>query len=408
METPSAEPSESSPITNTTKEIYDWRAIKFHATGSEYFRIWIVNLVLSIFTLGIYSAWATVRSRRYLYGNVEVAESRFDFHGKPLSILIGRIIAVILLLAWVQGDYLHYSVPLIALGVIIVFFPWFLTRAISFKLRNTSLRNLRFNFLGSTAKAYSAFWVYLVLAAALIAIIGYVFYSVTLGVDPDAVSEMDFASAMMVLGAMGLFVLSLAFLFPAFVCDLRRFTADYSSYGNHQFSVRLSKGHFIGIFWAALLILIITSLVVGALTFKPLMNLVAGVEDESSRKTLVLLAMGMSFYFIFYICFLVAQAFWQAKTFNLVFESLELANVKFRSGLKALPLAGILLSNTILIILTLGFAFPWAKVRLMRYKMQAIEYQGSADVFSGVGESDNSALGDEVGEAFDLDFGLGI
>lgn len=40
-------------------------AITFSATGSEYFRIWIVNLLLSIVTLGIYSAWAKVRRNRY-------------------------------------------------------------------------------------------------------------------------------------------------------------------------------------------------------------------------------------------------------------------------------------------------------------------------------------------------------
>ena len=35
--------------------------VRFVGTGSEYFRIWIVNLLLTIVTLGIYSAWAKVR-----------------------------------------------------------------------------------------------------------------------------------------------------------------------------------------------------------------------------------------------------------------------------------------------------------------------------------------------------------
>ena len=36
-------------------------AFSFTGSGSEYFRIWIVNLFLSIVTLGVYSAWAKVR-----------------------------------------------------------------------------------------------------------------------------------------------------------------------------------------------------------------------------------------------------------------------------------------------------------------------------------------------------------
>ena len=44
---------------------------RFQFTGKtgEYFGIWIVNLFLTIVTLGIYSAWAKVRKKRYFYAN---------------------------------------------------------------------------------------------------------------------------------------------------------------------------------------------------------------------------------------------------------------------------------------------------------------------------------------------------
>lgn len=48
----------------------------FTGTGSEYFRIWIVNLLLSIVTLGIYSAWAKVRRMKYFYRNTRLNDSR--------------------------------------------------------------------------------------------------------------------------------------------------------------------------------------------------------------------------------------------------------------------------------------------------------------------------------------------
>ncbi|MFB1034562.1 MAG: DUF898 family protein, partial [Sinobacterium sp.] len=35
--------------------------VKFLGKTGEFFSIWIVNLLLTIVTLGIYSAWATVR-----------------------------------------------------------------------------------------------------------------------------------------------------------------------------------------------------------------------------------------------------------------------------------------------------------------------------------------------------------
>src|SRR5277367_71111 len=74
--------------------------VHFTGRGAEYFGIWIVNLLLTIVTLGIYSAWAKVRRLQYFYRHTEVAASSFDFHGSPTRILIGRVIALGMLLAY--------------------------------------------------------------------------------------------------------------------------------------------------------------------------------------------------------------------------------------------------------------------------------------------------------------------
>ncbi len=66
----------------------------FGGSAGEYFRIWIVNLLLSIVTLGIYSAWAKVRRLRYFYGNTFLDRHNFDYHASPVRILIGRIIVL--------------------------------------------------------------------------------------------------------------------------------------------------------------------------------------------------------------------------------------------------------------------------------------------------------------------------
>ena len=41
--------------------------LTFSGTGGEYFGIWIVNILLSMATLGIYSAWAKVRRMQFFY-----------------------------------------------------------------------------------------------------------------------------------------------------------------------------------------------------------------------------------------------------------------------------------------------------------------------------------------------------
>ena len=129
----------------------------FSGSGNEYFRIWIVNLLLSVLTLGIYSAWAKVRTTRYLYGNTHVAGDSFEYHAQPLAILKGRIIAVTLLAAYVLSTQF---VPLAStvLAVLVAFAaPWFVVRALRFRAVMSSWRNVRFNFVGETGAAYGIY-----------------------------------------------------------------------------------------------------------------------------------------------------------------------------------------------------------------------------------------------------------
>src|SRR5262245_3784981 len=72
-------------------------ALGFDGSGSEYFRIWIVNLFLTLATLGVYSAWAKVRKARWFARHTLLLGDRFDFHGDPRRILLGRVVAIALL-----------------------------------------------------------------------------------------------------------------------------------------------------------------------------------------------------------------------------------------------------------------------------------------------------------------------
>src|SRR5262249_47509629 len=130
---------------------------EFRGDGGEYFGIWIVNLALTVVTLGIYSAWATVRTRRYFRGNTVLADHAFDYHASPVRILIGRAIAIGILVAYnisiaVSPYTLVFWGPLALLLI-----PWLIVSSLRFNARNTSYRNVRFNFTGTyggAAKAY--------------------------------------------------------------------------------------------------------------------------------------------------------------------------------------------------------------------------------------------------------------
>jgi len=127
--------------------------IIFTGKASEYFGIWIVNLLLSIVTLGVYSAWAKVRRIKYFYNNTLIENVGFDYHAKPISILKGRIIAFVLFALYAYGKS---SSPILA-GILVILFllalPWLIVRGSLFNARNTSHRGLRFDFKGTVSQA---------------------------------------------------------------------------------------------------------------------------------------------------------------------------------------------------------------------------------------------------------------
>lgn len=131
--------------------------LQFHGQGGEYFKIWIVNIFLTILTLGIYSAWAKVRNHRYFYSNTHIGNASFEYTAEPMAILKGRIVAVLFLVAFsLSGEF----IPILAVGLqllFIVLLPWLINRSMAFRNRNTVFRNVRFGFDGDYMGALKAF-----------------------------------------------------------------------------------------------------------------------------------------------------------------------------------------------------------------------------------------------------------
>lgn len=80
-------------------------ALAFHGTAHAYFRIWIENLCLTLLTLGVFSAWAKVRKKRFVYAHTTLDGTPFEYLGKPIPILKGRILAVAVFAAYYLSSH---------------------------------------------------------------------------------------------------------------------------------------------------------------------------------------------------------------------------------------------------------------------------------------------------------------
>jgi uncharacterized membrane protein YjgN (DUF898 family) len=132
-----------------------------HGKTTEFFTIWIVNLLLKAVTLGIYHFWAKTRVRRYLWTQTELDGERFEYHGRGLELFYGFLLAVIMIFSLMLavaliGSLAMEIMPGFFAVVMVLIYPTFvvlggmgLFGARRYMLSRTALRGVRFNQTGS-------------------------------------------------------------------------------------------------------------------------------------------------------------------------------------------------------------------------------------------------------------------
>jgi uncharacterized membrane protein YjgN (DUF898 family) len=131
----------------------------FHGTGGTLFGIYVVNLLLTIITLGFYYFWGKVKVWGYLLGQAEFEKDRFTYHGTGKELFVGFLKA--LLIFGVPIALLNFGPELMQLGgsgrmvatflvygVVLLLIPFAMVGARRYRLSRTSWRGIRFSFRG--------------------------------------------------------------------------------------------------------------------------------------------------------------------------------------------------------------------------------------------------------------------
>lgn len=333
---------------------------EFAGSGGEYFRIWIVNLLLSIITLGIYSAWAKVRREQYFHRNLLLDGSGFDYHGEAIAILKGRIIAFLLFIGVSVAQAFGPIPYLVAILALLPLVPWLVVRAFRFRAHNTSYRGLRLSFHGTYGEALKVF-------------LGY--------------------------GLLSMITLGLAF--PLFLRAQKTFVLNNLRFGGAQFRCAVGVWPFYRTFLLPIAAMI---LLIAAIGFAG-----AGLSSASGggAQTAIAAIMG-TMLLAYFVMLLIVVPYVTVQVTNLVWNGTSLAEHRFESRLGLWGYIGVVVSNGLLTVLTLGLFWPWAKVRMARYRAAhfALLATGSLDAFVKGEATNAAALGDEAAEMFDMDVAL--
>ena len=373
----------------------------FTGSGGEYFRIWIVNVALTVLTLGIYGAWAKVRTRRYFYANTILDGQPFDYLARPGTILRGYLIVGGALVAINVSNKMAPLFGFLISTVAWSFIPYLLYKAHRFKAMNSAYRNVRFRFTGDLWGAYVAYAIFPL--AALMSLI--VALPVLLG-SPGG-PELGAVPGGPAVGLAALSGLALAAAYPYMVFLKRRYFHDNMAYGKTESSFSGRARPFYGIFLRAFGLLVGVGfggvlLVVVTGGFATSFVGGAGEPDKVGLISIVLLSNA-----IIVFMFLLVQQYIYARIFNYAWGHSRLETVTFQAGLGARKLTWIRFTNLVAIFLSLGFLIPWAKVRRTRYILSktTVLLRGDMGAFETDSVPEEGAVGDTAADFFDWDIG---
>lgn len=349
--------------------------LEFRGCAREYFRIWSVNLCLTLLTLGIFSAWAKVRKKRYFYAHIRLDGTPFQYLGQPVPILKGRVMAATLFSLYYASTHFFTSLLPYVLAAGLLLAPWVVVRSAAFNARYSAFRNMTLRLDANYADALKAVYAWGMIP---ILVVGTVFEWWG-----------NYYAAAAAYGAFG-------FAFPWWLMRLKRFLVGRTSFGGLNGGLSATGWQLFKVYFLGGLILAGAGLGAG-LTMAGLFS--SGRVTEAS---VVLTSLPV------YAAYVLSFAYIQARSGNLVWNRAQLGPLRFRSTLRGRDLAKLYLTNALAIVASAGMLIPWAVMRTLKYRAENMHVllEGDLTDFVGGDTSAVRAAGAEVGEFFGLDLSL--
>ena len=379
--------------------------LEFSGTGSEYFRVWIVNVLLSIVTLGFYTPFARRRTAQYFYSNTWVAGSPLEFTAQQRKMVFGFLVLVALYLAFQiaseTGQDTAVSLFLLA-GAALA--PWLWGSAMRFRLAATRWRGVRLQFTAPWREVYKASWPVFAIAVVWIATLA------TQGAwAPTEETEgfPAFSSTVLVTGLVALVLTVLCVVRLEF--NYKSLLVKRARVGNQAGRWKPVYADFLKIWLATVAVFVGCALLLGgALTVVAggSFALLGGLKNRGFLAVLIIVALVVGMIFMAFVASAPARAYREARLFQLVWNNVGISQIaRFKCNLRTGSYIALRMKNMLLQLLTLGFYRPFALVSEYRMKAESVtlHIKGSVDQLAGELVVQQDGIGDAMADAVGLD-----
>lgn len=382
--------------------------IRFTGSGSEYFRIWSVNLLLILVSLGLYYPFAKARRIRYFYANTLVDGQALSFHGDPWKMFRGFVLLVVLMAVYSLARYLWPAAAVPALVVLCAVWPVLWRASMQFRLSNTAWRGLRMGFSGSLKNAYLALTPFYLPLIAFVALSQWMIPAAADAAAAEPAAGPQFSG--WVFAPMALMLLA----GPWAMALIKRYQHGGYRLANQQCQMALPAGRLYVLALKALFLTIVfavgAAILIGVVFGAVFGGSAAAVGGHSEGMKpwagLVGGAIGLLAYAAY---FVVIGPFLACRMQNLVWDATRSQSVQFHSRLSFKPLLWLTLKNWSLVALTLSLYRPFAAVNTARMRLEAVSLSLDGDLATWAAPSAQGladASGEIAGDFFGIDMGL--
>lgn len=346
---------------------------EFTGTAWGYSKLWLVNLLLTVVTLGIYGAWAKVRNNQYLYGHTQVDQHRLQYLAQPMQILMGRLFALGVLLVLSALSTLFPMLNIALLIVMVFAFPWLIMQGMKFTYRNTAYRNVRFEFTGTYMGALLHFLVFPIIA-----------------------------------------LLTLYLAAPWAMKRIHQYLFGSCEFGGRPITLNTSNK----VYYKAALVFVLVVMAFAAIFLGSIASTAMGMagsmeglnpEDKAQAMAMAVSGIIVPIMLLTYFMGFLVQAIFNSMIRNHIVNNLSCEEVAtFESNVTVKGYLVLMITNALLLLITLGLAFPATKARKIRYLSScttAILEPGIEHLANTV-EATKGAIGEEAAGLFDADLSI--
>lgn len=360
------------------------RHFRFQGSGKGYFVVWLVNILLTLITLGIYLPWALIRARRYFYENTELEGARFSYHATGSSIFVGWLCLLALYAIFIVNVVNeNFILQLCMMGLFILFFPWLITQGLRYQMLMTEINGVRFNFYASPLRAW---WVMMGCPLLIMVGVGIIF-----SIFATMVASSGSIGAIVTVGIIGSLavLLGIGVMQGVFAAQWYGMLANNLQYGKLKFSGSFSMKKCIGIVLLSMLLFIPFIALVMVLIVPAMIELMQSAYLLQGDPEQMAMMMGplygkiMLTYLIYILGAIVCFTFAFVKLRAYLYSQLALeGDIRFSSTVTVGRMLWIAISNMAVCIVTLFLAWPWAKVRMTRYLLENTHVHGNLEALT--------------------------